>query len=78
MTPFARVRGPCCICNAPCCGDVEFPVTDPDEQQQFGMIAKQWSGALKEYFTDADNFNVSCKRTPIAIIEIIAEVNLCY
>jgi len=79
MTPFARVRGPCCICNAPCCGDVEFPVTDPDEQQQFGMIAKQWSGALKEYFTDADNFNVSfpmdldvrCKATMIGALFLV-------
>jgi hypothetical protein len=26
-----------------------------------GKISKQWSGLMREYFTDADNFGVSCK-----------------
>ena len=24
---LAEIGGPCCICNGPCCGDVEFPVS---------------------------------------------------
>ncbi|CAN7940344.1 unnamed protein product, partial [Ixodes pacificus] len=26
---------------------------------EIGVITKQWSGLVKEYFTDADNFGVS-------------------
>ena len=29
--------------------------------QEVGKISKQWSGFAKEYFTQADNFGVSCK-----------------
>jgi len=59
MTELARMRGPCCICSCPCCGDIPFPVTDPSEKTQIGDVTKQWSGVLKEYFTDADTFSVS-------------------
>lgn len=55
---IGMVNGPCCVCNAPCCGDVEFPVMDPMGTTQIGMCSKQWTGALTEYFTDADNFHV--------------------
>uniref|UniRef100_A0A1I8H9U7 Phospholipid scramblase n=1 Tax=Macrostomum lignano TaxID=282301 RepID=A0A1I8H9U7_9PLAT len=39
-----QIRGPVCICQGPCC------TWDQD---------KQWSGFIREYFTDADNFGVS-------------------
>lgn len=32
-----------------------------DETQEVGKISKQWTGFMKEYFTKADNFGVSCK-----------------
>ena len=58
----ARIRGPCCVCNAPCCGDVEFPVlTLEGEGQQTAMCAKQWTGYVLEMFTTADNYNVRCE-----------------
>ena len=28
-----------------------------------GKITKQWGGLAKEYFTDADNFGIQCKKT---------------
>jgi len=59
---LAIIEGPCCVCNSPCCGDVEFPVYDPGKNQEIGMLAKQWTGALSEYFTDADNF---CVKFPL-------------
>jgi hypothetical protein len=56
---MASVEGPVCVCNAPCCGDVEFPVMGADGVSLVGKIAKQWTGALAEYFTDADTFCVT-------------------
>ncbi len=32
-----------------------------DGTQEVGKISKKWSGLAKEYFTDADNFGVTCK-----------------
>nr|CAB3264956.1 phospholipid scramblase 1 [Phallusia mammillata] len=50
-----KIEGPCFTCNM--CGDVEFNVLTKDDQK-VGKISKQWSGLVKEYFTDADNFGV--------------------
>ena len=33
-----------------------------DGTQPVGKISKQWSGLVKEYFTDADNFGIQCER----------------
>jgi hypothetical protein len=41
------------------CGDVEFKVLSPDGSTEVGKISKQWSGLLREAFTDADNFGIS-------------------
>lgn len=30
-----------------------------DEETQVGKILKQWSGLMKEYMTDADNFGIT-------------------
>uniref|UniRef100_A0A3Q0SCZ2 Phospholipid scramblase n=1 Tax=Amphilophus citrinellus TaxID=61819 RepID=A0A3Q0SCZ2_AMPCI len=47
-----RLEGPCFACN--CCGDVNFE----DNDRSIGRISKQWSGLLKEVFTDTDNFGI--------------------
>ncbi|XP_013418544.1 phospholipid scramblase 1 isoform X1 [Lingula anatina] len=52
-----RIDGPCFTCNI--CGDVQFQVLSKDGSAQVGQISKQWSGIVKEMFTDADNFGVS-------------------
>ncbi|KAJ7996224.1 hypothetical protein DPEC_G00234830 [Dallia pectoralis] len=51
-----RITGPFCACN--CCGDVDFDVMGKDNDQPIGRISKQWSGLIKEAFTDADNFGI--------------------
>ncbi|XP_029828951.3 phospholipid scramblase 1 [Ixodes scapularis] len=52
-----RIEGPACRWR--CCSDVVFQVLSKDGLHQVGKITKQWSGLLKEAFTDADNFGVS-------------------
>ncbi|XP_033026632.1 phospholipid scramblase 3 [Lacerta agilis] len=51
-----RVLGPCFACS--CGGDVNFEVKTRDESRGVGRISKQWSGLLKEVFTDTDNFGI--------------------
>ena len=34
-------------------------VTSSDGETQVGRISKQWTGLVKEMFTDADNFGVA-------------------
>lgn len=52
-----RIEGP--LCTFSLCGDVEFNVLSPDGLNEVGKISKQWSGLLKETFTDADIFGIS-------------------
>uniref|UniRef100_A0A6Q2XU69 Phospholipid scramblase n=1 Tax=Esox lucius TaxID=8010 RepID=A0A6Q2XU69_ESOLU len=51
-----KLEGPCFACN--CCGDVNFELTGVDGGKPIGRISKQWSGLLKEVFTDTDNFGI--------------------
>ncbi|KAK2860513.1 hypothetical protein Q7C36_004679 [Tachysurus vachellii] len=51
-----KLEGPCLACN--CCGDVHFELKSKDGGKNIGRISKQWSGLLKEAFTDADNFGI--------------------
>ncbi|XP_033839487.1 phospholipid scramblase 2 [Periophthalmus magnuspinnatus] len=51
-----RLEGPCFACN--CCGDVNFELKGKDGDHAIGRISKQWSGLLKEVFTDTDNFGI--------------------
>ncbi|XP_076015689.1 phospholipid scramblase 2-like [Genypterus blacodes] len=51
-----KLEGPCFACN--CCGDVNFELTAKDGGKPIGRISKQWSGLLKEVFTDTDNFGI--------------------
>ena len=37
---------------------LSMQVMTPDESVQVGKISKQWTGMLKEAFTDADNFGI--------------------
>ncbi|XP_052821335.1 phospholipid scramblase 2-like isoform X1 [Mya arenaria] len=53
------IKGPMCVISGPCCPDVEFIIHSKDGTTEVGKISKQWSGAVREYFTDADNFGVS-------------------
>ena len=50
------IRGP--LCTDFCCGTVEFEVLSNDGSE-VGRIVKNFSGFLKEAFTDADTFSVS-------------------
>uniref|UniRef100_A0A8C5ME76 Phospholipid scramblase n=1 Tax=Leptobrachium leishanense TaxID=445787 RepID=A0A8C5ME76_9ANUR len=49
-----KISGPCMPCS--CCTDVNFEALDGETS--VGRISKQWTGLVKEYFTDADNFGV--------------------
>lgn len=52
------IEGP--ICTVGFCGaDVDFMVMSPDGSTEVGKISKQWSGVLREAFTDADTFGIN-------------------
>uniref|UniRef100_A0A5F9CB24 Phospholipid scramblase n=1 Tax=Oryctolagus cuniculus TaxID=9986 RepID=A0A5F9CB24_RABIT len=51
-----KISGPCIVCS--CFGDIDFEIKSLDEQSMVGKISKQWTGLLKEAFTDADNFGI--------------------
>lgn len=52
-----RIEGP--FCTMTICGDVEFQIMSADGKTQVGKISKQWSGLLREMFTDTDYFGIS-------------------
>ena len=52
------IEGPICTYSL-FCGDVDFEILSPDGSTNVGKISKQWSGLLKEAFTDADTFGIS-------------------
>ena len=51
-----RIEGPICHCR---CSDSEFNVVSVDGSVEVGKITKQWSGLIREYFTDADHFGLT-------------------
>lgn len=55
--PVLKIIGPCLFCD--CLLDIEFEIWNLERSVQVGRITKQWSGLLKEVFTDADNFGIS-------------------
>ncbi|XP_072047470.1 phospholipid scramblase 2-like [Amphiura filiformis] len=58
-----KIRGPCCLCNMVCCRcDIQFAVMSADLTQEVGIISKQWAGAIKEMFTNADTFSITFPR----------------
>lgn len=51
------IEGP--LCTFSMCGDVEFNVLSRDGSTKVGKISKQWSGFVREAFTDADMFGIN-------------------
>ncbi|XP_032786242.2 phospholipid scramblase 2 [Daphnia magna] len=51
------IEGP--ICTFSICGDVEFNVYSRNGDTKVGKISKQWSGLIREAFTDADMFGIN-------------------
>ncbi|XP_050833776.1 phospholipid scramblase 2 isoform X1 [Serinus canaria] len=52
-----KISGPCVVCQ--CCEDVHFEVMSLDKTSPVGKISKQWTGFVREMFTDTDNFGIS-------------------
>ncbi|CAG9855392.1 unnamed protein product [Phyllotreta striolata] len=52
-----RIEGP--LCTWSICGDVEFKIMSGDGAVQVGKISKQWSGLMREMFTDTDYFGIT-------------------
>ncbi|XP_060785072.1 uncharacterized protein LOC132891480 isoform X1 [Neoarius graeffei] len=51
-----KIVGPCCTFKF--CSDVNFEILSMDESAAVGCISKQWTGFVREAFTDADNFGI--------------------
>jgi len=45
-------------------------VTSAEGGQEIGKITKQWAGFVREYFTSADQFGVSCKRLDVLVFSL--------
>lgn len=54
-----------------------FQIFGQDGTTEVGKISKQWSGMLREMFTDADNFGVSCKGVTFKLIVSCTYINQC-
>lgn len=55
-----KIQGPACALVCPWyLWDHEFKVFSGDEEYEVGKISKQWSGWMRELFTDVDNFGVT-------------------
>ncbi|MBN3308013.1 PLS1 scramblase, partial [Amia calva] len=54
--PVLKLQGP--FCGWSCLPDIDFEILTLDETAKIGKISKQWTGLLREVFTDADNFGV--------------------
>ncbi|XP_052367752.1 phospholipid scramblase 2-like [Oncorhynchus keta] len=54
--PQLRIKGPLFFCS--CCRDVTFEVKTLDDSMLIGHISKQWSGFLREVYTDSDHFGI--------------------
>ncbi|XP_036377524.1 phospholipid scramblase 1 isoform X1 [Megalops cyprinoides] len=54
--PVLKLQGPLCGWN--CLPDVDFEILTMDEVNKIGKISKQWTGLLREAFTDTDNFGI--------------------
>ncbi|XP_075256797.1 phospholipid scramblase 1-like [Convolutriloba macropyga] len=60
---IAYIKAPLCI-HRGCliCLDVSFTVYSSSTDEEIGSLKKQYSGMLKEAFTDADNFSLTFPR----------------
>jgi len=48
-----QMKGP--VCSLSCCRDINYPITSLDGTE-VGKVTKEFGGAIREMFTDADNF----------------------
>ncbi|XP_026804551.1 phospholipid scramblase 2 [Rhopalosiphum maidis] len=53
-----KIKGPMCPYSF-CGGDVKFEILSKDKTTVVGCISKQWSGILREAFTDVDFFGIT-------------------
>ncbi|KAH6941483.1 hypothetical protein HPB50_019004 [Hyalomma asiaticum] len=53
-----QIQGPFCT-TAVVCNDIVFDVTTKDGKTKIGQISKNWTGLLREAFTDIDNFTLT-------------------
>lgn len=61
--PIFMIDGPVCLCRCVCCpSDINFHVSSYEGGVEVGKITKQWAGAVRELFTDADYFGVTFPR----------------
>ncbi|XP_068960810.1 phospholipid scramblase 1-like [Petaurus breviceps papuanus] len=51
-----KIGGPCVVCR--CCTDIDFNIKSLNEETVVGKITKQWTGIIKEVFSDTDNFAI--------------------
>ncbi|XP_074047225.1 phospholipid scramblase 1-like [Macrotis lagotis] len=51
-----KISGPCIVCR--CCTNLDFDIKSLNEETIVGKITKQWTGIIKEAFTDTDNFSI--------------------
>ncbi|KAJ8278033.1 hypothetical protein GJAV_G00083050 [Gymnothorax javanicus] len=54
--PVLKLQGP--ACGWSCQPDIDFEIMTMDEVNTIGKISKQWTGLLREVFTDTDNFGI--------------------
>jgi hypothetical protein len=55
-----KIHAPLCIYDG-CFCDTQFKILGTDGESQIGQIRKEYSGFIKEVFTNADNFTITCK-----------------
>ncbi|KAL1469306.1 hypothetical protein MTO96_005006 [Rhipicephalus appendiculatus] len=53
-----HIEGPFCT-SAVCCNDAVFNTFNRNGRVKIGTMSKNWSGMLREAFTDIDNFTVT-------------------
>ena len=50
----------CCFCSGPLCtSDIKFPVYPTTGETPIGSVNKQYSGFVKEAYTNANNFSIT-------------------
>lgn len=50
---------------------IQLQVTSYEGEVEVGKITKQWSGAVRELFTDVDYFGVTCEFANLSLIHLI-------
>ncbi|XP_054160129.1 phospholipid scramblase 2-like [Oppia nitens] len=53
-----RIKGPLCVIQL-FFSDIHFNILSRDKDMMIGQINKQWSGMMREYFTNADIYSIT-------------------